>query len=146
MAKRNGTSLAFLFIDLDDFKFINDNYGHEAGDETLRIVGKRLLGCFREADLVGRLGGDEFVVLAVTECDPKSLQVMVTKLFNQIRDPIEYRNQMLNTSCSVGISCFPCGAKNFSDLIRKADSALYRVKQSGKGNCCLLQSGELILG
>ena len=144
LARRNHNKLAFFFIDLDDFKNINDNFGHEAGDEVLRTVGERLSKCFREADLVGRLGGDEFVVLAMTECDLSSIQSMVEKLFRQIQEPILYRNRILKTNCSIGVSCFPDDGTRFSELIRTADHALYRVKQSGKGNCCSLHSGGLI--
>lgn len=139
LAHRNGQTLAFFFIDLDDFKDVNDNFGHEAGDVVLRTTGERLSRCFRESDLIGRLGGDEFVILAVTDGMAASIGVIEEQIRRHIGSNILYQNRLLRISCSIGVACFPDNGRKFTELMRNADHALYRAKQAGKNTCCSAQ-------
>jgi len=132
LARRQGTKLAFFFIDLDNFKYINDQYGHEVGDLVLQETGRRLQACFRDADLVGRLGGDEFVALAMTDCQVNHIRAMADKLLTQLSAPLVHQQRLLPLSGSIGVACFPFSGQTFTHLMRRADHALYRAKQHGK--------------
>jgi diguanylate cyclase (GGDEF)-like protein len=130
--RRQGTSGAALFIDLDDFKNVNDTLGHEAGDRLLVAVAERLTTALRDADTIGRMGGDEFVVLI----DGASLEVapefVAQRLLNVMRQPFELDGAMMplavNTSIGIAIGDRPTGG----DLLRDADVALYEAKATGK--------------
>ncbi len=135
LAKRNRSRLAFFFLDLDDFKVINDQHGHEAGDVVLQEVGGRLKSCFRKSDIVGRLGGDEFVALAITDSSSNQIRTMADHVLDRLKAPIAFQQDVLQVSGSVGIACFPLSGQTFTHLIRRADHALYRAKQRGKQRC-----------
>ena len=131
-ARRHQNRLALLYLDLDDFKTINDTLGHSAGDQLLAVVADRLTHFVREEDLVARLGGDEFIVLLNDVGTPTAAGKLARKVLRLISEPVELNNQMLTTSASIGISLFPSDAKNGEDLTRSADAALYRAKQEGR--------------
>jgi diguanylate cyclase (GGDEF)-like protein/PAS domain S-box-containing protein len=133
-ARRNGTQLAVLFIDLDRFKNINDTLGHGAGDSVLKEVAERLHGCLRESDTVGRLGGDEFVVLL--EEMPQSMHSaeVAQKILAAIARPFALDLQEFHLTASIGISTYPADSEDRQGLLKNADVAMYRAKELGKNN------------
>ncbi len=134
MAKRGGYLLALLFLDLDGFKFINDTFGHDAGDIILKETAKRLLENVRESDTVARMGGDEFTVILPSIENKKSAVIVAQKIIRAISEPYTIFNEQCNISASIGISIYYAGEEDADTLIKKADIAMYRAKHSGK-NC-----------
>ncbi|WP_330968686.1 putative bifunctional diguanylate cyclase/phosphodiesterase [Lysobacter sp. A3-1-A15] len=130
-ADRDGDTLAVVLIDLDDFKLVNDSYGHSLGDEVLRSVGTRLATAVRASDVVARLGGDEFVVVASTS-GVESLAQLVDRLFDAMRDPVVLRGVSFSPRMSVGIALFPDDGRDAEALLRQADAAMYAAKGEGK--------------
>jgi len=131
-AVRHQQSLGLLFVDLDDFKSVNDRFGHAIGDQLLVEVSKRMLSVVRQEDTVARLGGDEFTVLVK---DPRSLDTAM-EVANRILEKISETHQIngvdLSVSASIGLSIsYPKGDKP-EDLLREADDAMYHAKSSGK--------------
>lgn len=137
-AKRYHRTGALLFLDLDQFKYINDTSGHRAGDRLLQRLGERLSSILREVDVIGRLGGDEFAVILNQVTADEAIQV-TKKILNQLGE-IEFsvgeRNYKL--SASIGIALFPEHGANVEDLLARADLAMYQVKESGRGGWHLL--------
>jgi diguanylate cyclase (GGDEF)-like protein/PAS domain S-box-containing protein len=133
-ARRNGTQVGVLFIDLDNFKTINDSLGHFAGDELLKRVASRLQGCLRGADLVGRLGGDEFVVIITDLNHAEDIAPLAEKISETISEPFSLEEQVLSVSGSIGISVFPKDGETPETLIRNADAAMYLAKDRGRSN------------
>ncbi|MBU0594226.1 MAG: diguanylate cyclase [Gammaproteobacteria bacterium] len=131
-ARRNGSQLAVLFIDLDHFKEVNDTYGHAAGDAILIEVARRLKTAVRESDAVARLSGDEFVVMIQPVDDPQQLAVIAQKLIKALQDPIEFEGQSLHISASIGISVFPGDGDDMEQLLHNADTAMYHSKRKGR--------------
>ena len=125
--------LAILFIDLDEFKRINDNHGHETGDVVLREISNRLTQSVRGTDTVARLGGDEFAVLLTQVNEKKNIIFITEKILSEISRPIRAAKDIC-TSASVGISIYPFDGSSPEMLISDADEAMYRAKQDG-GNC-----------
>jgi len=133
LAKRHGGRMAFLFIDLDEFKQINDNLGHAVGDQALILAAKRLASAVRDADTVSRHGGDEFLVL-LTEVSQRSDAVLIAgKLLAALASPIHLGDQELRLNASIGISIYPDDGEEVKTLIHLADAAMYRVKRRGLG-------------
>ncbi|WP_317930102.1 diguanylate cyclase domain-containing protein [Halioxenophilus sp. WMMB6] len=129
-----GNPVSLMLIDLDDFKGINDNHGHFAGDTILREVAQRLRQVIQPNDMVARIGGDEFAVLLPdTQC-PDALASLAAKLIEQSARPIATGDQQICTGVSIGIACAPHHATNVTALLRCADQALYQAKSQGK-NC-----------
>jgi diguanylate cyclase (GGDEF)-like protein/PAS domain S-box-containing protein len=128
MAKRYSRKLAFLFLDLDKFKPINDEFGHEAGDAVLVEVSRRMCTMLRESDMVCRLGGDEFVVLLPDFRDQDSLMTLATKLCEAIQAPIQFEGHSMRVSCSLGMATYPEHGNTLDELIQSADTAMYRAK------------------
>ena len=124
---------AVLFIDLDGFKRINDNFGHAVGDELLQAVAQRLRSNVREADLVARLGGDEFVLAFPNLSDQQVTQV-TQNLLGALTTPFSIKGQTLQIGASVGVSCYPADGLDTQALIKRADNAMYRVKERGKNS------------
>lgn len=134
-ARRSHGRGALLFIDLDRFKPINDLYGHEIGDRALQEVGKRLVGCMRQEDLVGRLGGDEFViVLSFVDASQHRAAVVAQHVIDSLGQPFRIDALDLTVTPSIGISYFPDHATEVGALIHTADLAMYQAKQSGRAN------------
>lgn len=130
-AKRNDGQLALLFIDLDDFKIINDTHGHAAGDAVLCAVAQRLRLQVREADTVARLGGDEFILLLDGIDEDAATQHVAEKVLAALAQPIPYRGVMLACKGSVGISHYPQDGTLAASLIAVADQAMYQAKPAG---------------
>ena len=129
---RHDSAFALLFIDLDRFKYVNDNLGHAAGDELLRTVGQRLRQMLREVDMLGRLGGDEFVVLTEGRCEPGTLTRLAGRILAAVAEPLVLGGRSVRISASVGISIFPGDGSEAETLMRHADAARYQAKPGGK--------------
>ncbi|WP_154655780.1 GGDEF domain-containing protein [Pseudothermotoga hypogea] len=130
LAKRENRELSILFLDLSGFKRVNDVHGHLVGDEVLKVTASRIAKCLRAGDLVCRFGGDEFLVLAY-DCSKENAKTLAGRLIQAIEEPIELKGVTLNISTEVGISSFPEDGNSVSELVRKADEALYRAKRHG---------------
>ncbi len=131
-ADRSRTKVAMLFLDLDNFKAINDSLGHLAGDSLLKEVAGRLLACVRETDTVGRLGGDEFLVILAALPDAEAIAPVLVKLLASLLEGYEIGHQEFNTSASIGIALYPDDGADFEVLLKKSDMAMYRAKDAGR--------------
>ncbi|WP_192804960.1 bifunctional diguanylate cyclase/phosphodiesterase [Noviherbaspirillum aerium] len=122
------------FLDLDNFKFINDSLGHNVGDELLKQVAKRLLACLREHDTVARYGGDEFAFVIIGEKDEKSIAVLMDRVLRTVELPFLVEGHKLFVSCSIGLSFYPKDGGDVDTLLKNADAAMYRAKEKGRNN------------
>jgi diguanylate cyclase (GGDEF)-like protein len=136
-ARRHHEGLAVLMVDLDRFKPVNDRYGHMVGDLVLKEVARRLSRCLRASDLRARYGGDEFVVVVDESEGPGTAQAAAERIVERLSWPMQFGEIAVNIGASVGIARFPHDAESDDELLRKADSALYRAKQAGRGTVCL---------
>jgi diguanylate cyclase (GGDEF)-like protein/PAS domain S-box-containing protein len=132
----SGESLALLFLDFDGFKSINDTWGHDAGDLYLKTSGERILSNIRSSDVVARLGGDEFVVLLKSTPEQKALNNFLDSFVQLLAVPVPDEGRTLKASVSIGVAFFPKDAGSPDELIRKADTAMYRSKNMGKNRWC----------
>src|SRR5688572_19541425 len=130
-SRRDRKLLALLFIDLDNFKTINDTKGHPAGDALLRSVASRLAACVRESDTVARMGGDEFTIVLPQIAHIDHISRFATKVLDQFRRPFQINDDEEYSSASVGISVHPINGDTPEALLEAADAAMYRAKQSG---------------
>lgn len=133
LAQREGNSFAVLFLDLDRFKHINDSLGHLFGDRVLIEVAQRLKGCLRQTDTLCRLGGDEFVI-HLHEADARAAEITAQRILDALARPIELDSMTFTISCSMGIAMQPDDGRTLDELIKHADTAMYRVKERGKGS------------
>lgn len=131
-ARRQRSSVAVLFVDLDRFKPVNDNFGHEVGDRLLFEVARRLESMFRDEDTVARLGGDEFVVLLPRNDEKHAVESAAAKVVESLSKPFQIDGHEILISCCVGIALFPDDAESATVLLHKADVAMYRAKESGR--------------
>jgi len=131
-ARRSGGRCAFLFIDLDRFKPINDTYGHDVGDVVLKEVAKRLTASVRSADVVGRFGGDEFLMMLVNIRNEDDVAMVARNALTTLNQPYLANGLALTISPSIGISVFPQDGDNIDDLIKNADTAMVQAKESGR--------------
>lgn len=131
-ARRSGSLLALIFFDLDRFKAINDNHGHEAGDEVLRAVADRLKALIRDADTVARFGGDEFIILLEDVADTADVGRLAGKVLAGLAQPLAVGDKTLVITTSMGISIFPRDGAEAETLIKDADDAMFRAKQQGR--------------
>lgn len=132
-ARRNHCASSLLFVDLDHFKPINDQYGHATGDRVLQVVASRLKECTRQEDLVGRLGGDEFVILLpYLDVGRQWAAVVAQHVVDSISRPIMIDKMVLSVAPSIGISIYPDHGQDVASLIHAADLAMYEAKQSGR--------------
>lgn len=134
-SKRFGLNLVVLFVDLDNFKLVNDSLGHAAGDELLRTVARRLQGCLRQTDTVARFGGDEFVVLLLGEVETDVLRV-VDRITEALRRPVELAGSMHYVTASIGYARCPQHGDEAGVLLQRADIAMYQAKARGR-NCAV---------
>ncbi|MDA7088299.1 EAL domain-containing protein [Pseudomonas sp. SA3-5] len=134
LAERHGTSLAVLFLDLDNFKHINDSLGHAIGDQLLQSVAQRLCACVRNSDTVSRPGGDEFVVLVAEEHQAQDAALTANKILSSLARPHRIAAHELHVTSSIGISIYPNDGLSAESLIKQADTAMYRAKEHGGNN------------
>ena len=131
-AQRNNEKAAVLFLDLDDFKKINDSLGHETGDKLLIESAQRLQEALRKDDTVGRLGGDEFIVLLRGVTDDHAALKITEKLLNNFRTPFKIEGRELILTASIGVAIYPENGTTVDDLLRNADTAMYQAKSYGR--------------
>ena len=129
-AEDTGRPVGLLFLDLDDFKSVNDQRGHHAGDELLRLVAERLLGTVRASDTVARLGGDEFAIVLAEMEDPDEVDVAAERVLRAFADPFAVAGAPLALGASVGQAVWPDDAAEVEALMRHADAAMYRAKRA----------------
>lgn len=133
-ANRNEKGSALMFIDLDRFKYVNDTLGHEAGDQLLIEVGHRLGRCVRTSDTVARLGGDEFTVILANISDQAHIGSIANEIISSLQQAVTIGDKEAFIGASIGISLYPEDVVESVDLIKKADMAMYRAKEAGRGN------------
>lgn len=131
-ARRDGTSIALLYVDLDHFKDVNDTYGHGIGDQLLRAVALRLLSCVRASDVVSRQGGDEFVMVLCDLSRQEDFGAVASKVIDALGARYVIDGHELHVSASIGIASFPEHATDGDALLRLADHSLYRAKYGGR--------------
>ncbi|WP_211471584.1 EAL domain-containing protein [Collimonas humicola] len=141
-ANRNGQHMAVMFLDLDRFKFINDNFGHPAGDSLLKAVATRLKAATREEDTVARLGGDEFVIMLPAFSTPDNTETAVRRVLEAFSAPFSVGDHELHITTSIGVSIYPEDGGNSETLLKTADAALYSAKEKGR-NCSQLYTREM---
>jgi diguanylate cyclase (GGDEF)-like protein len=142
VCQRESTHLAFLYIDLDDFKNINDAEGHAAGDELLRQVAERLRERIRGSDVAARLGGDEFVVLIIG-ASIKTATTVAEDLVDSLSEPFSIGDEnRIAISASIGVATFPESGNTIDSLLRSADEAMYQAKEAGKRRVVVAQTAQ----
>ncbi len=144
IAQRNNVFGAVVFIDLDNFKNLNDAEGHEIGDELLREMAQRLRQALRQEDTVSRLGGDEFVLLLPALSDDSDIsahmvQTAIARIQKTICEPVVIGTLQHQIAASIGVTLFPKGAESASDLLKQADTAMYRAKAAGRNSVCYFE-------
>lgn len=130
LVKRENKEAVLYFIDLDNFKDINDIYGHDFGDEVLKVVASRLGKIFRSMDIISRFGGDEFVVFNISKDDEKVKNAIKDNILNTISKDMIFNEKVLKVGCSIGYSSFPKDADNLEKLITFADNKMYKDKEN----------------
>lgn len=128
---RLDTYLAVLFVDLNDFKAVNDGFGHEAGDRLLRALAHQLSGRMREADMIARFGGDEFVIVAQGLSAPEDVGAIIDRLTSALEVPLKIGTRQMSIGASIGISVYPGDGDTAQELIQRADTAMYQAKANG---------------
>ncbi len=141
-AKRDGSSVALLFVDLDMFKKINDTLGHAAGDEVLRHAAMRISRTLRDADTAARLGGDEFAIILPEIQNGLDVEGVAQRVLSAIAAPLEVHREQVILTASIGIALYPDDSDSDEDLLRDADVAMYRSKQAG-GNSLQFFTDEM---
>ena len=136
-ARRDGNLVAVLYLDLDGFKQVNDQLGHDVGDQLLVQFAQRLQSAVRATDTVCRLGGDEFVLLLPGLANGQQIEPLVRKILDACKEPVQLAGQTLPLRVSGGLSLFPAHGQDLETLARHADEALYAAKRSGRGRVCL---------
>jgi diguanylate cyclase (GGDEF)-like protein/PAS domain S-box-containing protein len=137
-ARRIGKPLALLFLDLDGFKGVNDAYGHDAGDELLRLLAQRIVGAVRRTDTVARLAGDEFVVLLEMLASAEDAAEVASKMLPALQAPFALKAATVALGASIGIALhMPGCAETVEQLLARADDAMYQAKRSGKNRYCV---------
>jgi diguanylate cyclase (GGDEF)-like protein/PAS domain S-box-containing protein len=130
-AKRTNQSLALLFVDLNEFKPVNDQHGHQTGDRLLRAVAQRLIAAVREVDTVARVGGDEFAVILEAISDAEDAAAVAVKIAECIGEPFSIDSHTLRIGASTGIAIYPGDGDSVNSLLQHADTQMYRVKRAG---------------
>ena len=131
-AEFSRSSVAVVFLDLDEFKYVNDSFGHEVGDRMLQTIAQRVSGSLRHGDVVARLGGDEFVLLLAGFQSRDELHSVLQRVRAAVALPWGTGRQDVQLSCSMGVACFPADGSTVEQLLRNADAAMYEAKQSGR--------------
>lgn len=141
-ARRSRETLGVVYLDLDGFKNVNDTHGHEAGDEVLKVVARRLGSTLRAGDTVARLGGDEFVLLLPDVQGAEEARRVGEKVVAALVAPIPFRGAEFAVSASVGVALFPRDGSEPETLMRRADKAMYRAKELGKSRVVMVRQGD----
>jgi diguanylate cyclase (GGDEF)-like protein/PAS domain S-box-containing protein len=139
-SKRTGTDVAVLFLDVDDFKLVNDSLGHQAGDDLLRAVAQRMKDAVAVGDTIARFGGDEFAVLLTDVDSPKRVEAAAAAVLESIQEPVMLGDKPFDVGASIGIAFARAGETDPEVLLRNADAAMYAAKDGGKGRFELFRS------
>ena len=131
-ANKEKEILAIMFIDIDNFKIINDTYGHSIGDKIINLVASRLKRNIREDDTISRIGGDEFILVLENIGDIKNIKKIANKILNDFNEPVKLEEYLFEITISIGITLFPNNGLNVEELIKQADTAMYSAKNAGK--------------
>jgi diguanylate cyclase (GGDEF)-like protein len=142
-SRRNKTLAALLYVDLDAFKQINDVYGHQAGDETLLEVVRRIRSNLRKSDTVARLGGDEFAVILRDLGDKKHAASVADKIIKAVKKPLENIDRRASLGASIGIAFNDGTEKDLDSFLKKADSAMYEAKNAGGNRVRIYEEKEV---
>lgn len=140
-ARRDKHMLAVLFVDLDQFKQVNDTLGHKAGDELLVGVAERMKSCLREGDTLARLGGDEFAAILPVIPDVGAVNNVARKFLDSYAKPLKINGGELKVTASMGASIFPNDGEDAEGLLHHADTAMYQIKEAGRNGCLLYTEG-----
>lgn len=141
-ARRKGTQAALFFVDLDDFKEINDDFGHDIGDGALKTVASRFSSIVRSNDYLARMGGDEFVVLVEDFVDQQALDSLAERLLRALDEPISIESQSRRIRASIGVSLFPDHGADLKSLVNCADKAMYSAKRQGGNRVSYFRPNE----
>jgi diguanylate cyclase (GGDEF)-like protein len=133
-SERYGNLTAIAFLDLDQFKFINDSLGHQVGDELLKITAQRLTSCLRESDTVARQGGDEFVLLLTDQPNEEAITQTMQRVLHEVSQPWKANDLDFQITCSIGLTLCPDDGRDAETLLKNADSAMYKAKELGRNN------------
>ncbi|MBF0381541.1 MAG: EAL domain-containing protein [Magnetococcales bacterium] len=133
-AQRHNTKVALLFLDLDNFKNVNDTLGHSAGDQLLVVMADRIKSCVRESDTVSRLGGDEFTVILTGLEDEKAISPVADNILRALKQPVNLNEHQVMVGCSIGIAIYPTDGDSSDVLIRNADASMYHAKAMGRNS------------
>ena len=131
LARREGAHLSLLFIDIDGFKHVNDNYGHLVGDKLLKRIAQRLRTCVRQSDTVGRFGGDEFIVVLNGIDSLDNVLVIAENIRAELERPYQFEQYNLQLSPSIGVARYPDNGEDEQQLLKHADQAMYKAKNAG---------------
>jgi len=134
VARRNNQGVLVMFLDLDGFKQVNDNHGHDCGDTVLKVTADRISARVRETDTTARIGGDEFLVILSNFTDLEIVERIANNIISDISQEILIEQNAINIGVSIGIAVYPKDGKTSAELIRQADTAMYRIKRAGKNN------------
>lgn len=140
VARRNQYRMALIYLDLDQFKPVNDTYGHPIGDQLLCAVGQRISACIRGSDIVARIGGDEFMVLLGQVRDAASAVQVAGKIHTALRAPFQIGEHTLKISSSQGVAMYPMHGSTETELAKCADTAMYQAKNAGRDRVCLYEA------
>jgi len=133
-ARRHGTAVALAFIDVDNFKYINDSLGHLGGDQVLKIIAQRLRACVRESDTIARLGGDEFVIIFANLAHAEQVVELLERIRRSVAEAVPTIEQPIHVHLSIGVSTYPRDGADPDALLRAADAAMYHAKFIGRNN------------
>ena len=145
-ARRSGRVSAVMFLDLDQFKLVNDTLGHTVGDRLLQAIGSRLVNCVRAEDTVARMGGDEFTILLADLIDKRGAVAVAQKVLEAVRYAVQVDQHELYVTTSIGISIFPDDGADAETLLKNADRAMYRAKELGRDNFQYATTGPYDMG
>jgi diguanylate cyclase (GGDEF)-like protein len=141
LARRDRSRLGLMYFDLDKFKPINDNFGHDVGDLLLKAVATRVVGCVRESDTVARLGGDEFVVLLPRLENDTDVFTVAEKIRHALSEAFIFAGDSFEISASIGVAIYPEHGDDEITLTRNADAAMYQAKENGRNQVVLYRAG-----
>lgn len=141
-SQRRNQSLAVVYLDIDGFKTVNDQHGHDVGDKLLAAVSNRMKAAIREIDTLARIGGDEFVAVLIDLERPQDYEPVVVRLLQAAAEPIKVGTALLQVSASIGVTLYPQDGVDADQLMRHADQAMYLAKQAGKNRYHLFDVGQ----
>jgi diguanylate cyclase (GGDEF)-like protein len=146
LAQRNKNRLAIMSLDLDKFKSINDTLGHDAGDQMLKAVSKRLNGIIRASDTLARVGGDEFVLMMLETNNMENATTIAQKILDSFKESMLIDGHELHLSTSIGIAMYPEDAEDLENLTKKSDAAMYYSKGHGRNQFKFFGDGNVQTG